>query len=403
MDLSEAKNQQNLGFIPLRWFYIALGYSLSGSSDHPLEMLQYLCENGLQLYPAEINEEKVVEAIDERIVVATLQNAWEEMWHSDLDDLVFLRSITFENNSPNEIENPINFYDIWVVREEVRQTHRNLGVDGFPWPRVHLPRSASDWGWFPTNAEMSSDTVTQKGKNSLPTKDRSHHAEPQESDSMSEMATSQKNRFFLAGDYWNVTFNGETSTIKNTKGLRYIAWLIRNQGKEIDIRELYYAINPLEIEITDPTHSGMTSHQLEKEGLAPDNLGYKEELIDQKTKQDIEKRIRAIENEASIAEETGNSARLSKLEDEKSKIAQYLSASLGIGGRPREFSNEQKKILDSVKKCIRGDIYKIGTHLPALAEHLKSINLASNLSYNPNPTVDWEVKSTNKIQRPKKS
>ena len=59
-----------------------------------------------------------------------------------------------------------------------------------------------------------------------------------------ETETAQPNRITLTGDHWSITFQGKTGTFRNTKGLRYIAWLIRHQRKEVSVADLYYAITP---------------------------------------------------------------------------------------------------------------------------------------------------------------
>ena len=81
------------------------------------------------------------------------------------------------------------------------------------------------------------------------------------------------NRFTLTGEHWSVTYKGRSKTFSNTKGLRYIGWLIRNQGKEILVSNLYYAINPPDSSVTDSLHSGMATSQLEEIGLSVDDLG----------------------------------------------------------------------------------------------------------------------------------
>lgn len=47
--------------------------------------------------------------------------------------------------------------------------------------------------------------------------------------------------FLRQGDYWIIGWNGNTSSIKNSFGLNYIALLLSHQGKEMSCEELFEA------------------------------------------------------------------------------------------------------------------------------------------------------------------
>jgi hypothetical protein len=48
-------------------------------------------------------------------------------------------------------------------------------------------------------------------------------------------ATAETNVFRREGDYWLVVFDGETVRVRGLKGIRYLAQLLTNPGREIHV------------------------------------------------------------------------------------------------------------------------------------------------------------------------
>ena len=111
--------------------------------------------------------------------------------------------------------------------------------------------------------------------------------------------------------------------------------------------------------------------------------------MDEQAKSQVLQQIQAIENEIEIAKETGATGKLTQLENKLEPLALYLSAGLGLHGRPRSASSDLKRKSDSVKICIRRALKKINTHLPILGKHLKRISYGSTLSYSPDSPIEW--------------
>lgn len=55
------------------------------------------------------------------------------------------------------------------------------------------------------------------------------------------------NCYILVGDFWSITFNQKKVMVKNSKGMRYIDYLIKIKGKEVHVSELFHAINPKDV------------------------------------------------------------------------------------------------------------------------------------------------------------
>ncbi len=51
-------------------------------------------------------------------------------------------------------------------------------------------------------------------------------------------ATQDAGLFNLEGDFWTVTFEGITLHVRDSKGMHYLAHLLRHPNKPVDVREL---------------------------------------------------------------------------------------------------------------------------------------------------------------------
>ncbi len=167
------------------------------------------------------------------------------------------------------------------------------------------------------------------------------------------------------GDFWEVSYQGQTATIKDMKGLHDIGYLLENPGKEIHCSELMQtALDP---------QSGV-------------------ETIDAKAKKEYEKRIRVLQEEIEEAESMNNIEEANALIVEYEKLIEYLANSLGLGGRTRQVNSSLEKARTAVTWRIRSAIKKISRVHPALAKHLNSsIRTGINCSYHPEHEIEWQL------------
>lgn len=198
-----------------------------------------------------------------------------------------------------------------------------------------------------------------------------------------------RNRLVLAGDHWSVAFNGTTRTFKDTYGTRYIAHLIRNRGKEISVSDLYYAVHPPLRGAIGDVHSSITAEQLEEFGLSVSEMGDAGEPLSPEVKEMFRQRRERLSEQIEEAREFGDEDALAKLQAELEQMASYLTATYGLGGRPRKTSSTIERLRKNVRKCIRKDIAKIKSVFPALGHHLDCIKTGTFCQYAPHPEVEW--------------
>jgi len=203
-----------------------------------------------------------------------------------------------------------------------------------------------------------------------------------------------RNRFVLEGDYWSITFDGTTTRFRNTLGMRYIAHLIRNQGKEMLVSDLFYAINPPP-PLETPGGADSSSHpkQLQEADLWPSDLGGAEDLIDPVARKSMDQRLKKLSEQMEDARERRDSEELTRLKEEQMQVAGYLASALGRRGRPRKASTILERMRKSVSKRIHKDRSKIKSKFPELGKHLDCIETGTFCKYAPDPEVEWQFES----------
>jgi len=199
------------------------------------------------------------------------------------------------------------------------------------------------------------------------------------------------NSFVLLGDYWNITFNQKTVTVNNTKGIRYIEYLIRNKGKEVHVSELFYAINPKDTSLPNKLLSGMSEEQLAAEGFSLGVLDDSFELLDKDAIELLKLRIEQLDDQIEDTKEFGEFEKQEKLEAEKDQIIARRSADLGLGGKSRSSNSAVERVRKSVEKRIRTDIAKLQKTFPEFADHIQAIKTGTSCQYKPDQDVFWGV------------
>jgi len=204
--------------------------------------------------------------------------------------------------------------------------------------------------------------------------------------------TPAENSFTDKGDYWEICYDGQCKSIKNSLGIRYIKYLIQNEGKGIHVSELYYSENPLPEGATDTALSALGSQQLEAEGLSVSNLSSTGPLMDEQGKNEYKYRIKELYDQIEEADELGDTDKAEELKNEKDKIVNQLAADFGLGGKPRKINSLIEKIRKNVEKRISTDIKKLGKTFPQLSKHLVCIETGTECKYLPHPDILWKFK-----------
>ncbi len=163
----------------------------------------------------------------------------------------------------------------------------------------------------------------------------------------------------LNGDSWGITFNGKTKSLRNTKGIRYIEYLIRNPNREVDILELFIQINPPDISAISKIYLPMNAEELNSAGLSVTGLGDAGETMTPEGKRYLKNFISKISEQIEDAKMLGELEKQQELEQQQEELISSIALATGKGGAFRKDADNYKRMTDSVRKCINTDIKRV--------------------------------------------
>jgi tetratricopeptide (TPR) repeat protein len=192
------------------------------------------------------------------------------------------------------------------------------------------------------------------------------------------------NVFHREGDYWTVTFDGQTERIRDLKGMRYLARLLAEPGREFHVLDLVAA------ETAGNAHAdGQASATLPRSGL-----GDAGELLDPTAKAAYRRRLAEIDDDLDQARATGDTERAAQADAERDFLIRELARAFGLRGVARRAASASERARASVTRAVRQVMARIGKHHPDLGEHLsRTIRTGTYCAYLPDPRAParWRV------------
>lgn len=152
-----------------------------------------------------------------------------------------------------------------------------------------------------------------------------------------------------AGDSWLVRYENVDFHLKDVRGVRMLATLVAEPGREFHVLEL------------------------SREGKAPAEVvdrGDAGETLDEEAKRQYRARVLALREELDEAERWNDSARAHAARQEIEFLARELSRAVGLGGRERRSGSASERARVNVQRRIRDAIRRIESYHPGLAKHL---------------------------------
>lgn len=166
--------------------------------------------------------------------------------------------------------------------------------------------------------------------------------------------------FRKKGQSWELTFEGRSALVGESKGLVYIAELLRSPGREVFVAELFAAAS----------------------GVTHVPLGASSETLDDKARRDYRERAEDLKYQLAEAEKNNDSGRCQSIRLELEQLASQMIAAEGLSGRSRRSQDDRDRVRKSVSMAIERAMGTIRKHAPALGEHLdKHIHRGYFLSY----------------------
>ena len=206
-------------------------------------------------------------------------------------------------------------------------------------------------------------------------------------------ARKEKGVFRKEGEYWTVGYGGKAFRLKDTKGLGYLAHLLRHPSVEFHVLDLAGGM-PGQHDEDDSDHGlPRGDENLEKAGIHITSLGDAGEMLDDQAKASYRRRLSELREELDEAKEIGNVDRAEQAEQEIEALTSELSRAVGLGGRNRRAASASERARQSITKTIKAVMERIAQSDAALGDHLaRCIKTGTFCSYQPADDfpIAWE-------------
>src|SRR5216684_1530081 len=210
----------------------------------------------------------------------------------------------------------------------------------------------------------------------------------------------QKGVFRKEGEYWTVGYGGKSFRLKDSKGLGYLAHLLRHPSVEFHVLDLAGGIAGQR----DDNEAGQSEQglpqgdeELEKAGIHIGSLGDAGEMLDEQAKVAYRRRLSELREELEEAKELGKVERAEQTEQEIDALTRELSRAVGLGGRNRRAISASERARQSVGKTIKSVLERIAQSDATLGDFFsRCIKTGTFCSYERDPEfpIAWEFAAT---------
>ena len=198
------------------------------------------------------------------------------------------------------------------------------------------------------------------------------------------------NIFRREGEYWTIADQGRVLRLKDTKGLRYIAYLLRYPDHEFHVLDVVAAVEGTRQQSETDAYARLTKDQLAECGLTVSGGTPSEALLDPQARAEYQTQIRELQEEIDEAERNNDLERAADLKEERDLILDELRAGLGLGGRDRRASSPAERARVNVRKHVGKALGRIERGHEALGRHLRNaIRTGAFCNYSPETPTDW--------------
>src|SRR5262249_40817885 len=165
--------------------------------------------------------------------------------------------------------------------------------------------------------------------------------------------------FIRMGDYWVIRYQGQAAILKATRGIDYLAYLLRHPTREIHVAELVCAqTNKSTLRI----HGRLSA--VSRNSVAA-RAQHASPILDSKAKLEYKRRIDELRKDVEEADRFNDAHRASRSRSELDALTAQLAAAVGFGGRDRRASSNAERARSAVTRRIKETINRIEGILPS--------------------------------------
>ena len=187
------------------------------------------------------------------------------------------------------------------------------------------------------------------------------------------------------GDVWTFRFDGHSSHIRDSRGVRCLAVLLANPGVEIHSLELAGSAPDAVAKVRAGHGEGLSATGDSDAGAA----------LDAKAKAAYRHKVEELREEIEEAESFNDPERVARAREEMEFVAHELAGAVGLGGRDRKAHSNAERARVAVTKAVRATLKRIDEMDSNLGQELAAtIRTGTFCSYEPDRRhpVSWEVK-----------
>ena len=195
------------------------------------------------------------------------------------------------------------------------------------------------------------------------------------------------------GEYWTVGWKDRPLRLKDSKGLAYLAHLLRHPGTEFHALDLAGGIG----RHRDDDEAARVDATLDAAGLHAATSDDAGEVLDDHAKATYRRRLGELREELEAAQASGRVEAADAAEREIAMLTSELSRAVGLHGRSRRAASASERARQSVTKTTRAVLDRIAQGDASLGEQLsRCIRTGTFCSYEPDPAVPiaWEFGAT---------
>jgi hypothetical protein len=199
------------------------------------------------------------------------------------------------------------------------------------------------------------------------------------------------NVFRREGEYWTICFAGSMARLKDAKGLRYLAQLLADPGREFHAIDLEAAGSQPQRPVPSAARGRAGAGELP---VRPD-LGDAGELLDATAKTAYKARLDELAAELEEAQRFNDPGRAATAAAERDFLVDELARAVGLGGRDRRAASHAERARLNVTRAIRAAMANLARASPPLGRHLAAtIRTGRYCSYTPDPRapITWELR-----------
>ena len=277
------------------------------------------------------------------------------------------------------------------LRDSGTRSARRMRRRSHAWasPRRSAPAAAS------TRPRWSAEAARTifDGIEAAPIGDAAAHVERQ--DGVDEQPAASVNIFRREGDYWSVVFEGRTVRVRDLKGMRYLARLLADPGREFHVLDLVAAETGSLRRRRAASAAGAAAHDARRCGR--DARRTSQERVPPTPRRDRRGHRGSARHRGHRAGRAGG---------HRTRLPRSRAIARGRPRRSRSTSRDPRPSgpESAVTRAIRQAMARIGEHHPELGKHLdRAIRTGTYCAYLPGPPgapVQMEVLSSVHNQRP---